>query len=124
MTAAIGSTPSGILRRSDSGIGVDDGERIVGRERKDGEPLAVRSSVSRDRWCTGHEIAERARVGGGGDRVAGGIAVEDLELRDRRVASCIGAGGDESADGGREDAVRDRIDGEGVDTRASVDAGA
>ena len=90
----------------------------------DGEPFAVRAGAARDRGSAGHEVAERAGVGGGGDRVAGCVAVEDLELRDRRVAPRVGTGGDESADGGREDAVRDRIDGEREDAGASVDAGA
>src|SRR5262249_30658658 len=43
---------------------------------------------------------------------------------DCRIAPRVGAGGDESADGGREDAVGDGVDGERVDAGASVDAGA
>ncbi len=61
-------------------------------------------------------------VARGYDRVTGCVAVEELELRDRRVAPRVWAGGDESADGGREYAVRDRIDREREDAGASVDA--
>ncbi len=57
-----------------------------------------------------------------GDRVARCVAVEELELRDRRIPPRVGSGGDESADGGREYAMRDRIDREREDAGASVDA--
>ncbi len=112
------------LADQSSGIGVDDGERVVGGEREDGEPLGVWSRLSRDRWCSGHEIAERAGVGGCCDRVAGCVAVEDLELSDRRAAPRVGSGGKESADGGRKDAMCYGIDRQREDAWASVDAGA
>ena len=45
-----------------SGFGVEHGERVVRRQRNDGEPFAVRAGARGDGGRAGHEVAERAGI--------------------------------------------------------------